>query len=334
MNIIRNNNGISRRQFNSRLIKIGLGLASAGILPSPLSAKPKKYPEGVFFDAHHHLGRGLPADPAILSFDPVLKWMDKHSVSQTVLLSSIRHPQEYYSVNRTVQIANEVLLERFGQTEGRLLPFCNVHPDAYTSAREIARVLRQFRDKGVIGFGELKPRDKNGEPGNMQLDDPRMKRIYSACEEVDFPVLLHIDDRSAVDVPGLPAMERVLKEFPGVNFIGHANGWWNSLSGDVKEFKGYPEGEISPGGAALRLLEEYPNMYADLSARSGLNAITRDPEFGLKFLKTHPDKLLFGTDAIGGIGRESHFDFYNTVELTAEVKAKIFRENARRLLKL
>jgi len=327
-------NNISRRQFNSRLAKIGLGVASAGILPSIGFAKAKEYPEGIFFDAHHHLGREMPADPALLSFDPILKWMDKYSVSQTVILSAILYPQEYYFVNRTVSITNDLLLERFGQTEERLLPFCNVHPDAYTSAGEIARVLRQFRDKGVIGFGELKPRNKQGEAANMYLDDPRMKRIYAACAEVGFPVLLHIDDRSAVDEPGLPALEKVLKEFSGVNFIGHANGWWNSLSGDVKEFKGYPKEKIAPGGAALRLLEEYPNMYADLSARSGLNAITRDPEFGLKFLKTHPDKLLFGTDAIGGTGRESHFDFYNTVELTADVKTKIFRENARRLLKL
>jgi len=294
-------NNISRRQFNSRLAKIGLGVASAGILPSIGFAKAKEYPEGIFFDAHHHLGREMPADPALLSFDPILKWMDKYSVSQTVILSAILYPQEYYFVNRTVSITNDLLLERFGQTEG---------------------------------FGELKPRNKQGEAANMYLDDPRMKRIYAACAEVGFPVLLHIDDRSAVDEPGLPALEKVLKEFSGVNFIGHANGWWNSLSGDVKEFKGYPKEKIAPGGAALRLLEEYPNMYADLSARSGLNAITRDPEFGLKFLKTHPDKLLFGTDAIGGTGRESHFDFYNTVELTADVKTKIFRENARRLLKL
>jgi predicted TIM-barrel fold metal-dependent hydrolase len=129
-------------------------------------------------------------------------------------------------------------------------------------------------------------------------------------------------------------MESVLKEFPGVNFIGHANGWWNSLSGDVKKLNGYPEGRIAPGGAAVRLLEQYPNMYADLSANSGLNAITRDPDFGRKFLVDFSHKLLFGTDAQGGQGRESHFDFYNGGDLPQEVKNRIFRENSRKLLKL
>ena len=75
-------------------------------------------------------------------------------------------------------------------------------------------------------------------------------------------------------------------------------------------------------------------MYADLSANSGLNAITRDPDFGRNFLISHADKLMFGTDAIGGTGRESHFDFFNNVELPDDVKTKIFRANTRKLLKI
>jgi predicted TIM-barrel fold metal-dependent hydrolase len=102
----------------------------------------------------------------------------------------------------------------------------------------------------------------------------------------------------------------------------------------VKALKGYPDGRITPGGAAVRLLKDYPNMYADLSANSGLNAIQRDPDFGIPFLKNHADKLLFGTDAMGGTGRESHFEFYNQIELPQEIKTKIFRDNTRKLLKI
>lgn len=96
----------------------------------------------------------------------------------------------------------------------------------------------------------------------------------------------------------------------------------------------YPEGKIKPGGAAVKLLEKYPNMYADLSANSGLNAITRDPDFGINFLNNYADKLLFGTDAMGGTGRQYHFDFYNEVDLSQEVRNKIFRDNTRKLLKI
>jgi len=43
---------------------------------------------------------------------------------------------------------------------------------------------------------------------------------------------------------------------------------------------------------------------------------------------------MFGTDALGGEGRESHFEYYNEIDLPAEVKAKLFRENAKKLLKI
>ncbi|MPN62057.1 hypothetical protein SDC9_209803 [bioreactor metagenome] len=37
-------------------------------------------------------------------------------------------------------------------------------------------------------------------------------------------------------------------------------------------------------------------MYADLSAGSGYNAVTRDPEFGYEFLEEFQNKLFYGTD--------------------------------------
>jgi predicted TIM-barrel fold metal-dependent hydrolase len=46
-----------------------------------------------------------------------------------------------------------------------------------------------------------------------------------------------------------------------------------------------------------RLMREYPNLWADLSAGSGYNALTRDPSFGIEFLDEFQDKLMFGTDS-------------------------------------
>ena len=325
---------ITRREFNSSLAKIGLGLSSMSIFPSCGWISRNDYPEGKYVDVHHHIGKDLLTGPGPFTLDPLIKWMDQHSVSQTILLSAVEYPQTYYSGRGGTPLNHDEMLEKIQGTNGRLFPFCNVHQDAFDTYREIAKVLRRFKKKGAIGFGELKPRDRDWNARRMPLDDPAMKRIYAACAEVDFQVLLHIDDRHAMDAPGLPALERVLKEFPEVIFIGHANGWWNSLSGDVTALKGYPEGKIVPGGAAVRLLENHPNMYADLSANSGLNAITRDPDFGIPFLIKYADKLLFGTDAMGGTGRESHFEFYNQVDLHQEVKTKIFRNNTRNLLKI
>ena len=49
-------------------------------------------------------------------------------------------------------------------------------------------------------------------------------------------------------------------------------------------------------GLTDRYLADYPNMYGDLSAGSGLNALTRDEGFTRDFLTRHQDKLVFGSD--------------------------------------
>ena len=45
-----------------------------------------------------------------------------------------------------------------------------------------------------------------------------------------------------------------------------------------------------------KLLADYPNIYGDLSANSGRNALARDPEFTAAFLARHRSKLMFGSD--------------------------------------
>jgi hypothetical protein len=41
---------------------------------------------------------------------------------------------------------------------------------------------------------------------------------------------------------------------------------------------------------------DYANLYGDLSAGSGANAMTRDPDFAQDFLERHYMKLLWGSD--------------------------------------
>jgi predicted TIM-barrel fold metal-dependent hydrolase len=327
------NSKISRREFNSKLTKSSLGLATIGVFSSCGQTEKSAPVAGKFIDIHHHLGNNFITDTGQITLEPILNWMDDHDVSRMALLS-ILYRSDLFPWKNGNAISNDELLEKIAETKGRILPFCVLDQDAFSTTEEIVKVLKGYKDKGVTGFGELKPMDKMREAKNLAINDPAMKRIYAACGEVDFPVTIHIDNKHAVDVPGLPGLEDILKEFPQVNFLAHANGWWNSISGDVSTFKGYPKEPITPDGAVLRLLKDYPNLYGDLSANSGLNAVTRDPEVGLKFLNDYSDKLLFGTDALGNKGGEGHFDFYNQLDLPLSVKNKIFKENARSLLKL
>ncbi len=59
---------------------------------------------------------------------------------------------------------------------------------------------------------------------------------------------------------------------------------------------GAPKSPVKPGGAIDRLMDTFPNIYGDLSAGSGANAISRDPVFGREFLIRRQDRLMFGTD--------------------------------------
>jgi predicted TIM-barrel fold metal-dependent hydrolase len=93
-------------------------------------------------------------------------------------------------------------------------------------------------------------------------------------------------------------------------------------------------GEHKCGGAIDRLMDNYENLYGDLSAGSGLSAIRRDPEFGREFLIRRADRLLFGTDYLAEGQQVDQFAFLEQLRLPAEVQAKIFRENARRVLGL
>src|SRR5690606_39089224 len=127
-------------------------------------------------------------------------------------------------------------------------------------------------------------------------------KVYAACGRLGLPVLFHADHLICSDAPGFPGLERMLATYPDTVFIGHAVRFWADVSGDATpdqfHISVYAEGPVAPGGATDRLLREYPNLYGDLSARSGLNALTRDPAFSLDFLERHQDKLLFGTDVL------------------------------------
>jgi predicted TIM-barrel fold metal-dependent hydrolase len=83
-----------------------------------------------------------------------------------------------------------------------------------------------------------------------------------------------------------------------------------------------------------RLLEQYDNLWLDLSARSGYNALTRDPEFTAGFVGRHWRKMLLGTDIVHANDRLPILEWLATLDVTDEVRQAIGEGNARRLLGL
>ena len=209
-----------------------------------------------------------------------------------------------------------------------MVAFCSIDPR--TSVRGgldgFVKIIQSYVDKGAKGFGEHKV--------GLDFDDPLMLRVYEACETVGIPLLFHLDTIRGKDEPGLPHLERAVRSFPKLDFIGHGPGWWASISGNVKSLGGYPKGTVHPGGAIDRLMDKYPNIYGDLSAGSGANAISRDKNFGRDFVIRRQDRLMFGTDYLQPGQHVPQFELYDNLDLPKDVQAKVFKQNATRVLKL
>lgn len=189
---------------------------------------------------------------------------------------------------------------------------------------------------GVRVYGELKLR--------MMYDNLDAIRMFRYCGKNGLPVLLHLADSVESDCTyprpdywyggGMDAFERVLRQCPETIFIGHASGFWAYMSGDyntVDKKEYYPTGKVTPGGKVIELLRKYPNLYCDISANSGRNALIRDLKFGRSFVIEFQDKILFGRD---GEMDNTHQQALISLELQQDVLDKVYSGNALKLVPL
>lgn len=186
---------------------------------------------------------------------------------------------------------------------------------------------------GVRVCGELKLR--------MMYDNPDALRLFRFCGERGLPVTVHLDYEfpTGVKYPrpswwyggGIEPFERAVRACPQTVFLGHAPGFWAHISGDDRYDKEmYPQGKVQPGGKLIEMLRRYPNLYCDLSAGSGCNALKRDPEFAKTFLVEFQDRVLYGRDYFDN----QHQEFLDGLGLPADVLAKLYSGNALRLVPL
>lgn len=204
--------------------------------------------------------------------------------------------------------------------------FANEVPDLPGARAE----LEKWLNAGAIGIGEQK--------FGVECDSPHIVRVAEIAREFDVPVLLHFQhERYNM---GFERFHRILEKFPTVNFIGHAQTWWGNIDKEHRQEVMYPKGPVTSGGITDRYLADYPNIFGDLSAGSGRNALARDEDHARDFLRRHQDKLLFGSDCPDQFGRGEHCIGATTLgilrRLVDEPAAleKILGRNARRIMRL
>jgi len=156
------------------------------------------------------------------------------------------------------------------------------------------QVLTAAVKAGAQGFGEMK--------FHVTADGPELRRMYALAADLGVPILVHFQEVDHFENEGTwstgfaRTFESILKAYPKTTFIGHADAFWANVSADYHNESAYPGGPIKRGGVTDKWLGDYPNLFGDMSANSGNNAMSRDAEFTADFLKRHQDKLFFGSD--------------------------------------
>ena len=248
-----------------------------------------------------------------------VKHMDKLGVERSWLLG-------WESIKTGREVARNTMTNRrthnaCDEFPDRFIPFCSVDP----LSRDPEKQVRKWADRGFRGFGEHKVR--------LRIDNPDSVALYHLAGELGWPVLFHIDiwhpQAGFWYNHDVSALEAVLQECAEVKFVGHGPGFWRELSGDADSASpGYPSGKVTRGGRLISLLDKYPNLYCDLSARSGLNAISRDAKFDRRFLTKYYRRILYGTDMF----TSEHIDHLRSLDLPTNVLQAITRKNALKLV--
>ena len=226
------------------------------------------------------------------------------------------------------------------------------------------QTLLRHKEMGAIGVGELGDKgegDTYARPGDgkdIHIDDPRVKPLIEKAGELKMPISIHIAEPYWMYLPmdetndGLvnavtwhvdttncygydmlmTTFENAVRENPNTIFIACH---YLNMNHDLPRLSA--------------LLDKYPNMYFDISARVAESAHT--PRATREFLIKYQDRVLFGTD--NGMEPQMYRNIFRVLEsndehfyipdygyhwalsgfnLPDEVLKKMYHDNAERIL--
>lgn len=275
-------------------------------------------------DAHTHIGKVKSWNRGLIGsvesgLPDLLEYIERENLEKVVLLPVAR---SYPDIGEDIAKTDDVL-KAYSLNPEKIIPFCAFDP----RDGNLREKIRDAVENGCRGFGEHKV--------EIRINDEENVNLFRICGEYGLPVLIHIDNRFNPDLEGFKDLISRLEE---TVFIVHGPGWWAHM-GSEKTGDVYPKGRIGEPGEVLRILEEYKNVYADISAFSGLNAISRDRDFSRRFLNKMSNKIIYGTDfpCINPEGLQfgpdrSHVSLLKSLNLDEEAFKRITRENILKIL--
>jgi predicted TIM-barrel fold metal-dependent hydrolase len=255
-------------------------------------------------------------------------------VTQTILLPAGRpvlrsstHAGASNGLNGTVS-GNDAVLALARQYPGEFVFGANEVSDL----EDAPQVVEKYLKLGACIIGEQK--------FGVECDSAAMQKLFELAGAYYVPILMHWQMGSYNH--GFDRFHVMLKKYPKVNFIGHAQTWWANIDREYKDDAKnlYPKGKVTAGGLTDRYLRDYPNMYADLSAGSGEGAFKRDPEHARAFFARHQDKLLYGSDcndktgALDACSGARQIAQIRQFSPSKAVERKLLFENSKKLFRL
>ena len=247
-------------------------------------------------DVHSH-----PYAASAEEIDEWVKTMDSIGLERTIILTA------------AVGARFDSLVEQYSRYPDRFELWCGIDFRGSSETGWSERAVRELErcyQMGARGIGEIHDkgmglRSRDLVSSGLRVNDPQMQPIYAKCAELGIPLNIHIAEpmwmyepmdatndglmnaykwRINLDQPGILDHGELVETFeaavaanPGTTFIAcHLLNCSHDLSilGD--------------------LLDQYPNLYADISARYAETAAI--PRHTKAFIEQHQDRLLYGTD--------------------------------------
>jgi predicted TIM-barrel fold metal-dependent hydrolase len=315
-----NQPGLTRRQFLASSAFLILAATTHSVEPAAEKAEP-------IIDIHQHTNYHGRTDDQLIAHQRAM------GVTQTILLPA-GTPVNRHS---THDGKSNGLAAKCGGNETVLVLHKN-HPKEFIfGANEVTDLpvarteIEKYLKLGAVIIGEQK--------FGIDCDSAPIEMVAELAHEYRVPVLLHFQHETYN--LHFERFHKILEKFPKVNFIGHAQTWWANIDKNhTDQSVLYPKTKVTPGGITDRWLAEYPNLYGDLSAGSGLNALTRDEDFTRGFFDRHQNKLLYGSDCADTIGRVPGCQGAQTIAAirrlssSKAIERKLLYENAKKMFRI
>ena len=248
-------------------------------------------------DMHSH-----PYAKSETELDNWVKTMDQVGVEKTIILS--------YQTGS----AFDSLVNVYGKYEDRFDLWCGFDYTGFEEDGWVERAIKELercKSMGAKGVGELGDKGlgllySKPTPGfGLHIDDPLMQPLLARCGELNMPINIHVAEPYWMYLPadstndGMMNARRWKINLSQKGMLDH-EALINTLERAVENnpntiFIACHFANCSYDLSILgNLMDQYPNLYADISARYAETATI--PRYMKAFYKQYQDKLLYGTD--------------------------------------